>query len=90
MWAELRELRDDLDCGTPPREGEPVTLTIDDQPVTVPAGSSAKASLVGAKTVNGPALFRVSTNPAACTAVTRVEKSALPAATPTRVWAARW
>ena len=40
MWAELRELRDDLDFGTPPRQGAPVTLTIDDQPVTVPAGSS--------------------------------------------------
>lgn len=40
MWAELRDLRDNLDLGTPPRDGEPVTLTIDGQPVTVPAGSS--------------------------------------------------
>ncbi|MFN5744602.1 MAG: 2Fe-2S iron-sulfur cluster-binding protein [Methylococcaceae bacterium] len=49
MWAELRELRDSLDCGTPPREGEPVTLIIDDQPVTVPAGSSVMlaAALAG-------------------------------------------
>jgi hypothetical protein len=31
---------------------------------TVPAGSFAKASLVGAKTVNGPAPSRVSTSPA--------------------------
>ena len=40
MWAELRDLRDELDLGTPPRDGEPVTLTIDGRPVTVPAGSS--------------------------------------------------
>lgn len=39
-WAELRDLRDDLDLGTPPRQGEGVTLTIDDATVTVPAGSS--------------------------------------------------
>src|SRR5580698_5514166 len=43
---------------------------------TVPAGSLAKASLVGAKTVNGPAPFRVSTRPAAFTAATRVVWSA--------------
>ncbi|MFM8445531.1 MAG: 2Fe-2S iron-sulfur cluster-binding protein [Methylococcus sp.] len=49
MWAELRELRDDRDVGTPPRDGEPVTLTVDDQPVTVPAGSSVMlaAALAG-------------------------------------------
>src|SRR5512147_2026468 len=40
----------------------------------VPAGSLAKASSVGAKTVNGPAPLRVSTNPAACTAATKVLK----------------
>ncbi len=35
-------------------------------------GSLAKASLVGAKTVNGPGELRVSTRPAALTAATRV------------------
>ena len=38
----------------------------------MPAGSLAKASLVGAKTVKGPALLSVSTRPAALTAATRV------------------
>ena len=41
---------------------------------TVPAGSLAKASSVGAKTVKGPAPLRVSTKPAAVTAATRVVK----------------
>ncbi len=41
---------------------------------TVPAGSFAKASSVGAKTVNGPTPLSVSTNPAALTAATRVLK----------------
>ena len=40
MWSELRALRDDIDCGTPPRDGAPVTLTVDGVEVTVPAGSS--------------------------------------------------
>src|SRR5690606_15413646 len=35
-------------------------------------GILAKASSVGAKTVNGPGPFKVSTSPAACTAVTKV------------------
>ena len=39
---------------------------------TVPAGSLAKASSVGAKTVKGPGPSRVSTRPAALTAATRV------------------
>jgi hypothetical protein len=39
---------------------------------TVPAGSAAKAALVGANTVNGPGLFSVSTRPAAFTAATSV------------------
>jgi hypothetical protein len=39
---------------------------------TVPAGSLAKAASVGAKTVNGPAPFRVSLNPAALMAATNV------------------
>ena len=39
---------------------------------TVPAGSLAKASLVGAKTVKGPGELSVSTRPAALTAATRV------------------
>ena len=29
MWSELRSLREDIDVGTPPRDGEPVALTID-------------------------------------------------------------
>src|SRR6266436_2681006 len=43
---------------------------------TVPAGNCANASLVGAKTVNGPLLLSVSTRPAALTAATRVVWSA--------------
>jgi len=39
---------------------------------TVPAGSLAKAALVGAKTVNGPGPDSVSTSPAAFTAATSV------------------
>ena len=39
---------------------------------TVPAGSLAKAASVGAKTVNGPGPWRVSTRPAAFTAATSV------------------
>src|ERR1700743_2434879 len=39
---------------------------------TVPAGSFAKAALVGANTVNGPLPSRVSTRPAAFTAATSV------------------
>ena len=46
---------------------------------TVPAGSLAKASSVGAKTVNGPSPLRVSTRPAASRAAASVVKS--PAAT---------
>jgi formate dehydrogenase major subunit len=40
MWAEIRGLTEAIDLGTPPRGGEPVTLTIDGIEVTVPAGSS--------------------------------------------------
>lgn len=39
---------------------------------TVPAGSFAKASSVGAKTVKRPALFKVSTKPATVTAAVEV------------------
>src|SRR5579864_2721144 len=46
---------------------------------SVPGGSLAKASSVGANTVNGPGPFNVSTNPAAFTAATNVVK--LPAET---------
>ena len=46
---------------------------------TVPAGSLAKASSVGANTVNGPALLRVSIKLAAVSAAARVLK--VPAAT---------
>ena len=38
----------------------------------VPAGNLANASFVGAKTVNGPLLFKVSTNPAAVSALANV------------------
>ena len=41
---------------------------------TVPAGSLAKASSVGAKTVNGPLPFSVSTRSVAWTAATNVLK----------------
>lgn len=40
MWAELRELRDGIDLGTPPRDGVAVNVTIDGVPVTLPSGSS--------------------------------------------------
>ena len=47
----------------------------------MPFGNFPNASSVGARTVNGPLLFRVSTNPAAFTAATNVVK--LPAFTAT-------
>ncbi len=40
MWAELRELCEAVDVGTPPREGAAVSVTIDGAQVKVPAGSS--------------------------------------------------
>ncbi len=40
MWSEVRNLRDAIDVGTPPREGPPVSLRVDGVAVTVPAGSS--------------------------------------------------
>jgi predicted molibdopterin-dependent oxidoreductase YjgC len=40
IWSEVRDLRDGVDLGTPPRDGEPVTLRIDGIDTTVPAGSS--------------------------------------------------
>jgi formate dehydrogenase major subunit len=40
MWAELRDLRDEMDLGTPPRNGARVTVTVDGVPVEVPSGSS--------------------------------------------------
>lgn len=40
MWSELRALKEDIDVGTPPRDGPPVTLEIDGVTVTVPGGSS--------------------------------------------------
>jgi len=46
--------------------------------------------LVGAKTVKGPGPESVSTSRAAWTALTRVEKSGLAAATATRVMAWAW
>merc|ERR1719273_300484 len=44
------------------------------RPPKASAGTLANASLVGAKTVNVPSPLRVSTRPAALTAVTRVDK----------------
>lgn len=40
MWNEVRGLREGVDHGTPPRDGDPVTLTVDGVEVTVPEGSS--------------------------------------------------
>jgi hypothetical protein len=40
MWNEVRDLRDGIDYGTPPRGGKSVTLTVDGAEVTVPEGSS--------------------------------------------------
>ena len=40
MWAELRDLREDIDVGTPPRNGTEVALMVDGVPIQVPAGSS--------------------------------------------------
>ena len=40
MWNEVRGLREGVDYGTPPRDGVPVTLTVDGVEVTVPEGSS--------------------------------------------------
>jgi formate dehydrogenase major subunit len=40
MWNEVRGLRDGIDYGTPPRDGESVSLTVDGVEVTVPKGSS--------------------------------------------------
>src|SRR4051812_42447207 len=55
---------------------------------SVPAGSLANASFVGAKTVKGPVPESVLARPAAFTAETNVEKSWLPEATSTTVfWA---
>jgi formate dehydrogenase major subunit len=44
MWSELRNLRDGIDLGTPPREGPPVAVTIDGKALEVPAGSSVMAA----------------------------------------------
>ncbi|MHB8103898.1 MAG: hypothetical protein ACYDEF_17510 [Methanosarcina sp.] len=52
----------------------------------VPFGSAAKASSVGAKTVNGPSPFRVSVRFVALRAVRRVVKSPLSFATSTMVF----
>ena len=51
MWHELRDLREGIDYGTPPRQGAPVTLTVDGVEVTVPAGSSV---MLAAALVNRP------------------------------------
>jgi len=46
----------------------------DNKASTVPSGSLAKASSVGAKTVKGPSPLRASTKPAACKAAAKVVK----------------
>ena len=51
MWNELRDLREGIDYGTPPRQGAPVKLTVDGIEVTVPAGSSV---MLAATMVNRP------------------------------------
>lgn len=48
MWSELRGLKDEIDYGTPPRDGAPVTLEIDGVAVTVPAGSSVMLAAASA------------------------------------------
>lgn len=50
IWNELRDLRDAVDLGTPPRDGQPVTLSIDGVDTTVPARSSVllAATIAGA------------------------------------------
>ena len=48
MWNEVRGLHDGIDYGTPPRDGEPVTLTVDGVEVTVPEGSSVMLAAVEA------------------------------------------
>jgi len=40
IWNEVRGLREGIDLGTPPRDGQPVTLSINGVDTTVPAGSS--------------------------------------------------
>jgi bidirectional [NiFe] hydrogenase diaphorase subunit len=49
MWSELRGLKDDVDFGTPPRDGSPVALEIDGVAVTVPAGSSVMLAAATAR-----------------------------------------
>jgi len=48
-WSELRDLRDSVDLGTPPRDGPPLSVEVDGVAVTVPAGSSVMlaATLAG-------------------------------------------
>lgn len=48
MWSELRGLKDEIDFGTPPRDGPLVTLEIDEVAVSVPAGSSVMLAAVKA------------------------------------------
>jgi formate dehydrogenase major subunit len=50
VWTELRGLREGIDLGTPPRDGEPVTLSVDGAETTVPGGSSVllAATVAGA------------------------------------------
>jgi formate dehydrogenase major subunit len=49
MWAEVRNLREGIDLGTPPRDGAPVTLTVDGVEVTVAARSSVMLAAAQAR-----------------------------------------
>ena len=49
MWTEVRGLREEIDYGTPPRDGEPVSLTVDGVSVTVPEGSSVMLAAAEAR-----------------------------------------
>lgn len=48
MWSELRGLKDEIDFGTPPRDGPLVTVEIDGVPVTVASGSSVMLAAAAA------------------------------------------
>ena len=48
MWSELRDLREGIDLGTPPRSGAPVTVEVDGVEVRVPEGSSVMLASVTA------------------------------------------
>ena len=73
--------------GSGSRDANNQSLTYLWQMTAVPAGSLAKAALVGAKIVNGPGPLNVSASPAANTAATSVVWSGEPTAISTTVLA---